>query len=137
MKRSRWIDGVILVQLLYTLSLFGLVIYLWGLTRTTEIRNSADAAEESYGLLMAAKLMVIPAAFALIAWFGLKKGKLWGWWLAVVTNLANLAIFVYSMIDDGWENLDWSLVAFTAAFAALTALMFVTPVRKFYWAQQA
>ncbi len=68
---------------------------------------------------------------ALVGWFGLMRKKLWGWWLALLTDAAVLCMFIYSMIDDGWR-IDWDMATFSALSAILPTLLLLPAVRKFY-----
>src|SRR6266478_2323727 len=100
MKRSGWVTGTIVMQLLWALALIGIFVYLIVLAHTSAVRNGPGAAEATSGLKIAALTLFLPALMATISWYGLWKQKLWGWWLAVVANLAVMSILVYSMIDD-------------------------------------
>lgn len=132
-KRSGWIAGVVVAQLLYGLLLLALPVYLLVLTRTSEVRNGAHAAEEISGLRIAAAIVGCPAIVLLVAWIGLWKEKLWGWWLTVLADLGLVAIFVYSLIDDGWKNIDRE-VATLAVIAMVPVIWLLLPkVRRFYW----
>jgi hypothetical protein len=131
-KRSGWITGVVVLQLLYVLVMLALPVYLLALTRTSETRNAPDAAEEVSGLKIAAAVVGTPAIMALIAWFGLWKEKLWGWWLTVLTDLGLVGVFVYSLIDDG-KNVDWEVVVLTIITVIPVVYLLLPRVRKFYW----
>jgi hypothetical protein len=60
------------------------------------------------------------------------KARQWGWWFALLTDLVLMVIFVYSSIDDGWNNLDWEMVAMTAVLVALIIFLLLPQVRRFY-----
>jgi hypothetical protein len=132
-KRSGWITGVVVLQFLYVLVMLALPVYLLVLTRTSETRSGPDAAEEISGLRIAAAVVGAPALVALVAWFGLWKGKLWGWWLTVLTDLGLVGDFVYSLIDDGWKNVEWDVVALTLVGVLPVIYLLLPEVRKFYW----
>ena len=60
-RRSGWITGVVVMQLLYVLAILVLPVYLLVLTRTSETRSSPDAADEISGLRIAAAVLGVPA----------------------------------------------------------------------------
>jgi hypothetical protein len=60
------------------------------------------------------------------------KRKRWGWWLTMVIDLVFFAAFGYSVFDDGWHNIDGTLVALTVVALALVAYLLVPKVRRFY-----
>jgi hypothetical protein len=132
-KRSGWITGVIVLQFLYALIMLALPIYLLVLTRASETRNSPDASEEISGLRVAAAVVGTPALIAFVAWFGLWREKLWGWWLTVLTDLGLVGVFGYSLIDDGWKNIDWDVVVLTMIGVVPLVFLLFPQVRKFYW----
>jgi len=132
-KRSGWISGVVVLQLLYTLMLLSLPLYLLVLTRASQTRNASGAAGEISGLKIAAAVLGGPALVALVAWIGLWKGKLWGWWLAVLTDLGLVGMFVYSLVDDGWHNIDWSVVVLSVMALVPAVYLLLPQVRRFYW----
>src|ERR1700674_4139419 len=107
MKRSGWITGVLLLQLLYVLVLLAITVYLL--------------------------VLVVPALVALVSWFGLWKEKRWGWWLTVVIDLGFFAAFGYSLLDDGWYNIDGALVALAAMALAQVVSLLAPKVRRLYW----
>jgi hypothetical protein len=132
-KRSGWISGVVVLQLLYALVLLSLPVYLLVLTRTSQTRNASDAAGEISGLKIAAAVLGGPALVALIAWIGLWREKLWGWWLTILTDLGFVGMFVYSLIDDGWHNIDWSVVVLSVMAVVPVVSLLLPQVRRFYW----
>jgi uncharacterized membrane protein (DUF2068 family) len=132
-NRSGWITGVVVLQLLYVLVMLALPVYLLVLTQTPETRNGPDAAEEISGLRIAAAMVGAPALVALVAWFGLWKEKLWGWWLTVLTDLGLVGVFVYSLIDDGWKNVDWEVAVMTMIAVVPVVYLLLPRVRKLYW----
>jgi hypothetical protein len=135
-QRSSWITGVVLLQLLYVLVLLALPAYLLVLTRMPETRNGHDPAGNIYGLKIAAAVLGIPALVALTAWFGLWKGRRWGWGLTVLADVAFVGAFIYSIVDDGWRNLDWAVVVLTLIAAVPVVYLLLPQVRKFYWSAQ-
>jgi hypothetical protein len=132
-RRSGWITGVVVLQLLYTLMLLVLPVYLLVLSRTEATGNGPDAAGEVYGLRIAAAVVGLPALAALGAWIGLWKDKLWGWWLTVIVDLGLAGVFAYSLIDDGWHNIDWDVAGLAAVAAVPVVYLLLPKVRKFYW----
>jgi len=133
MKRSGWITGVILLQFLYALMLVALPVYLLVLTRASQTRSAPDAADEISGLKIGAAVLGGPAIATMVAWVGLWKGKRWGWWLTVLTDVALVGVFVYSLIDEGWKNIDWDMVVLTVIAVAPVIYLLLPRVRKFYW----
>ena len=126
MNRSRWITGAIVVHGLLALALVGLTIFLLKLAWTA-------SPEESQGLKIGAMVLWIPALLAATSWYGLLKEKLWGWWLALATDFGLLAIFIYSVVDDGLGNIDWEMVEITVISALFSILLLTPVVRRFYW----
>ena len=136
MRRSGWITGVVVAHFLCGALFLGTCIFLLILIRYPEVKQGENAAETIWGLKVAA-VMVVPLAVVLFvsAW-GLWKNKLWGWWLALLTDAGLVGIFVYSMIDDGLDNIDWDMAGFTVAAFVLAVMVLAPPVRRFYWAAQ-
>jgi hypothetical protein len=132
-KRSGWITGVVVLQLLYALMLLALPVYLLILTRTSEIRSGHDASADIAGLKIAAAVLGGPALVALVAWIGLWKGKLWGWWLSMFMDLGFVGMFVYSLVDDGWHNIDWAVVVLSVIAVVPVVYLLLPQVRRFYW----
>jgi|SRR5215471_17020906 len=126
MNRSGWITGAIVVQALWAVALTGLVVLLLVMARTASPESSA-------GLKTAAAILGVPTLLAISSWYGLWKQTLWGWWLALLTNFALLAIFVYSMVDDGLRNMDWEMAGITVTSAITPVLLLIPAVRRFYW----
>lgn len=133
MKRSGLITGVLLLQLLYVLVLLALTVYLLVLMRMPDPGNNSDAEQNRVGLEIGAAVLGVPALVALIAWFGLWRGKRWGWWLTVLIDLGFFAAFGYSLIDDGWHNIDGALVALTVTALVPVVYLAAPRVRGFYW----
>jgi len=131
-KRSGWITGAVVLQLLYTLMLLALPVYLLVLTRAPETRSGPDAQASIAGLKIAAAVVGGPALIALAAWIGLWKEKLWGWWLTVLTDLGLVAVLVYSMMDDGWHNIEWDVVVLSVIPVVLVIYLLLPEVRRFY-----
>ena len=124
MKRSGWISFVVVVQLLYTLFLILFPIYLLILV-------------SGWGAVFVSAVIGGPGILALIGWFGLRKGKLWGWSVSLCADLAMFGILVYSLIDDGWHNIDREMVGMTVLTAIISAALFMPSVRKQYWQRVA
>jgi len=133
MKRSAWVTGATVLQTLQGFFLAGLSVFLLSLVRLPEIKQGKDAAETLAGIKIAAGMIAAPAIPVLASAYGMWKHRLWGWWMALVTDMGLFIAFVYSMVDDGWSNVDWELVIF-AALALFAVLMLLLPsVRSFYW----
>ena len=131
-KRSAWITGVLVLQFLYVLGMLALPLYLLVLTRASETRNAPNAVEEISGLRIAAAVVGAPALIALAGWFGLWKEKLWGWWLTFVMDVALAGVLMYSLIDDGWKNVDWDVAGLTLIAMVPVVYLLLPQVRRFY-----
>jgi len=132
-KRSGWVTGAMVLQFLLALFMTALSTYLLFLTRTAYIHNGAESVEAISGLKIASATIGFPALALWAGWFGMWKRKLWGWWAAVIINLGLAGIFLYSMADDGWRNIDWEVAEFAAVFVLLSLFLLLPPVRGFYW----
>jgi uncharacterized membrane protein (DUF2068 family) len=132
-KRSAWITGAVVLQLIYVLGMLALPVYLLALTHASETRNAPDAVEEISGLRIAAAVLGAPALMALAGWFGLWKEKPWGWWLTILMDVGLVGVFVYSLIDDGWKNIDWGVAGLTLMAVVPVVYLLLPQVRKFYW----
>jgi hypothetical protein len=133
MRRSPWVVGSVVLQLLLGLLIGGTCVFLLFLTRSTEIKQGQDAAETISGLKIAAGILGPPALLVLGGAYGLWKGKLWGWWFALLTDLGVTGLCLYSTVDDGWNNIDWEVAGFTLVPLLATVLLLVPAVRGFYW----
>lgn len=129
-KRSGWITGVVVLQFVYVLLLLALPIYLMFLAGKFGVRNGFRPTEET---TIAAAIVGFPGFFALVAWLGLWRKKLWGWWLSIVTDLGLVTMFVYSLIDDGWKDIDWDVVVLTGITLVPVIGLLLPRVRRFYW----
>jgi len=127
-KRSGWITGIVVLQFLYALMMLALAIYL-----ISETLDGPNAQASIAGLEIAAAVVGGPALVALVGCIGLWKEKLWGWWLTVVTDLGLVAVLVYSMMDDGWHNIDWDVLALSVITLVLVIYLLLPKVRRSYW----
>jgi uncharacterized membrane protein (DUF2068 family) len=123
----------VVLQFLQALLLGGFSLFLLLLTRSTDIKQGQDAAEAISGLRIAAGLLGAPALLVLVSVYGLWKEKLWGWWCALFTDVGVTGLCLYSMIDDGLNNIDWDVAAFTIVPLLATFLLLIPVVRDFYW----
>jgi hypothetical protein len=133
MRRPGLIVGVTIVELLLALSLVAFSIFLVVLMRSPEIRQSYDAAEEVFGLKIAAGVMVVPGIFMLLAAFGMWKDKLWGWWLALLIDFGMAATLFTSVIEDGWRVADREDLTLAVLSLVPVILLLIPVVRKHYW----
>ena len=133
MKHSAWVTGAKVVQFFVGFALLAFSIYLLVLTRNREVTSAKDAAEDISGLKIAAIMFGVPAVVVLVGAFALWKDKLWGWWLALFTNAGLTAVLTYGLIDDGWEDIDPSLILLTLATLLPVVILLVPGVRRFYW----
>ena len=130
-SRSGWITGVIVVQALWTLAIVALVVYLLILARSQRILSGPDAADAAHGLRIGAAVIAVPAVFAIVSTLGLWKEKLWGWWIALLSNTLILGAMIYSTLDE--NSIDWDMAVVTVVSAILPILLLLPVVRKFYW----
>src|SRR5579862_1055062 len=131
-KHPRSVVGVTWIQFLMGLFFAGIVGYLLLLTRSSEIRQGPDAASEISGLRIGAAALVPMALAFFVAGYGLSKGKLWGWWVALLVDLGMAAVFIYSLIDDHGQIDGGEVILAVIPLAALVWLVFPA-VRGFYW----
>lgn len=132
-KRPVAVTSVRVLQFLLGFLWLGLTIYLLLISRSVAIKQGPDSAAVILGLKIASAVVAPGAVFGLMAAYGLRKDKLWGWWLSLLINAAFAAVLIYSMIDDGWNGLDPEEVAFTLLSLLPVILLFLPVVRKFYW----
>ena len=135
MKRSGRVTFVIAMQLIYAMTLTSLSLYLLvlSLSQFWKTRAGPFRGDAAINLMIPSAILAGPALVTLMGWLGLRKEKLWGWWLALIGDAGMLGLLVYILIDDGWENFDWYMVALTVASAMVTILLLAPIVRKFYW----
>ncbi len=133
MKRPFLVTVAMMLQWLLGLGSAALIVYLLVLTRSQETLAAKDPAVEIQGLEIGAAVFILPAIFYLVAARGMQKGKLWGWWIALLMNIASAAIFVYNLLDEGIHKLDTDELPFTAGFLIVVGLLLLPVVRKFYW----
>jgi len=133
MKRSGWVTGATVTQFLLGVLFSGVSLFLLWLVRSLEIKQGEGAAEAIWRIKIATGIIAPLALLVLAAAYGVWKGKLWGWWLGVLTDLGLIGIFVYSLVDDGWHNIDWEMVAFTLFPLIPTTLLLLPVVRRCYW----
>jgi uncharacterized membrane protein (DUF2068 family) len=127
-KRSGWMTGIVALQFLYALMLLALAIYL-----ISETLDGPNAQASIVGLEIAAAVIGGPALVALVGCIGLWKEKLWGWWLTVVADLGLVAVLVYSMMDDGWHNVEWDVVVLSVIPLLVVVCLLLPPARRLYW----
>jgi uncharacterized membrane protein (DUF2068 family) len=120
--------GIVALQFLYALMLLALAIYL-----ISETLDGPNAQASIVGLEIAAAVIGGPALVALVGCIGLWKEKLWGWWLTVVADLGLVAVLVYSMMDDGWHNVEWDVVVLSVIPLLVVVCLLLPPVRRLYW----
>ena len=130
-KRSGWVTGVLALQGLWTVVLAALPICLLILARSPGILNGPDGNEAARGLRIGAAVIALPALFATVSSYGLWRGKLWGWWVALLSNTVLLGIIIYSMTDE--NTIEWDGVGVTLGSAILPILLLLPGVRRFYW----
>lgn len=120
MKHSGWISLVVVVQLLYALLLILVPVYLLLMAY-------------GWGAVILSAVLGGPGIVALVGWFGLRKGKFWGWSIALFADVAMFGILIYCLMDYGWHNIDWEVVALTLLTAGVLAALLTPAVRAAYW----
>ena len=70
----------------------------------------------------------LPAA---VSCWGLWKGKVWGWWLALLIDSLGLIVFLEDPVTR-WVKPDMDELAFIVMFALLVLLLLLPPVRRFF-----
>ena len=65
--------------------------------------------------------------FVIVSAVALLMGRLWGWWLALITDLLWAAVLIYGMVDTGWQ-----VDGITTASGIIPVLL-LPSVRKFYF----
>jgi uncharacterized membrane protein (DUF2068 family) len=133
MKRAGWVTGATVAQVLLGLLLCGTSLFLLSLIRSPEIKQGDSAAQAILGIKIAAGLIAPLGLLVLAGAYGLWKDKLWGWWLALLADLGLFSVFVYSLIDDGWNSMEWDTVVFTILPLVPIVFLLLPPVRRFYW----
>ena len=134
MKRPHLVIAVNIIQLLLTLLVAATSVYVLSLTRSHETLQEPDAADTIRGLIIGAAVLGVPALFLITALWGLWRNKLWGWWLALVTDLVIVATLAYSM--KGQNSSDLTEPAWTLCFVVCAILLLLPKVRQFYWARK-
>lgn len=131
MKRPALVIAVNVIHLLLALGLAGLSIYLLILTRAPETLKEPDAADTIHGLLIGAGVLGIPSVLLFFGAWGLWKNRLWGWWLAMLSDVGMLATLAYSVVGE--NSVDWDDLALTLCFAVCPILLLLPRVRKYFW----
>jgi hypothetical protein len=132
MKSSGLITGVTLMQFLLGLLCVGVSIFLLVLIRSAGIRQANDAAAVISGLKIAAGVIGPPGLLALVGAYGMRKDRLWGWWVSLLVDFGAASILACGVIADGWKNLDPELIILTLGFAMPVVLLLLPSVRRFY-----
>lgn len=121
----RAIVVVTIIHFLLALLLAGTaVIVVWQI-RTPEIAKEPDAVR---GLIIGATVVAGPAVLLMIGTCGLWKRRRWGWWTALLTDIAVLATLVYSAISE--NSIDQEEVACAIVFAVVCVVLLLPVVRK-------
>jgi CDP-diglyceride synthetase len=131
-RRPAVVTIVTLLQFLLGFLWLGITVYLLVISRSPETRQGSDPAVVIRGLEIAAAIIAPGAIFGLSAAYGLGKDKIWGWWLSLITNSVFVLMLLYSMIDDGWDNLDREMIGITLLSLVPVILLVLPSVREFY-----
>lgn len=134
-KRPAAVTGVTLLQFLLGFLWLGITLYLLFLSRSAGMKQRPTAA--ILDLEIAAAILAPGAVFGLMAAYALRKDKVWGWWLSLFINAAFAAMLAYSMMDEGWDDLDPTMVGFALLSLLPVILLFLPVVRRFYWSKPA
>lgn len=131
-KRPAVVTVVTLLQFLLGFLWLGITVYLLVVSRSAETKQGSDPAATILGLQIAAAIIAPGAILGLMAAYALGKDKIWGWWLSLITNGAFVLMLIYSMIDDGWDNLDPEMIGVTLLSLLPVILLLLPSVREFY-----
>ena len=93
-------------------------------------RQWTGRANAAHGIRIGAAVIALPAVLAIASSYGLWKEKLWGWWVALLSNTLMMGTLTYSIVDE--NTIDWDMVGVTAVSAVLPMLLLLPVVRKFY-----
>lgn len=137
MAKSNWVTVAKVVQLLVGASELGVVVLLLWVIRAPQTRQVPDLRAAVWGLKVAVGVVAPIALLGLAGAYGIMRNQRWGWWVAVLADLTALLMSIYGMIDDGWRNIDPTLVGVSAASAAPIVLLLLPGVRRFYWGRPA
>jgi uncharacterized membrane protein (DUF2068 family) len=128
--KTRVIAVAALAQLALALLLTGLTMCILFLMLSFGTLKHANTAQAAYGLAIGAAMFGIPGVASLFASWGLWKRRLWGWWLALLSNVALCGLFGLGVVADGPYEIDWTVVALAAICAGLTIFLLLPPVRR-------
>jgi len=116
---------VIVLQLLLGLLLAGTSVTVVMQVRKPEIAKEPGAVQ---GLIIGASFLAVPAILLLIGSWGLRKRRRWGWWIALLTDVAVFATLVYSAFSE--NSIDREEVVFAILFALVCVALLLPVVRK-------
>jgi cytochrome c oxidase subunit IV len=123
MKRAMVV--VTLIHFAMALLLMGTAIVIVMQIRTPEVAKEQDAIK---GLIVGASFLAVPAASLLIATWGLRELRRWGWWTALLTDTAVLATLIYSVFSE--NTVDREEVGFAILFALMCVVLLLPVVRN-------
>ncbi len=132
MKRPLLVTVATVVQWALGIGSGALIVYLLVLTRSQETLTAKDPADEIQGLEIGAAVFILPTILYFVAARGMQKRKVWGWWIALLMNIAAAMIFVYNVFDEGIHKFDSAEFSFAAGFLVVVGLLLLPVVRKFY-----
>jgi hypothetical protein len=121
------------LQLLLGLIYASTLIYLFYLMRTPKIRQSPDAFAEMEALTLAVCYLAPVALLTLFGAYGMWKNKRWGWLVSFAANFCVAAVFVYSLIDDGWHAADATDISLAVGSLLALIPLLLPPVWKYFW----
>jgi len=73
------------------------------------------------------------ALLTLLGTYGMWKNRRWGWLVSFAANFCVAAVFVYSLIDDGWHAADATDITFAAGSLVAMVPLLLPPVWKHFW----
>jgi hypothetical protein len=134
-KRPDWVKSVVVIQFSFGVVLLGLALLL-----LTEVYPSGGSIGGELLDQVIKQVAAIGSAMGLLALVGglaLLTNKLWGWWLALLSDLTLMSLLIYRIANRHPANAPWESATgegcFVAALLIASALLLIRPVRTFYW----
>ncbi len=130
--RPRLLTAAITLQWLLALGFLAIVAYVLYLSRSPEMLKAKDPADAVHGLYVGAGFMALPAVGFVLAAIGLARGAVWGWIVALITNLGVVALFLEEPIfeHEPWISED---TAFAVPSIVAIVLLLLPPVLRYFF----